>query len=251
MYEYLVAGSIFLCLVVASIGSLLVSEKLPAPYRHDDTNNVVRLAANIFVVTTSLVLGLMLNSAKNTFEAVDRNMHAFATDLILLDRSLRHYGPGASDARKQLAAYLQQAVKGTWGVDGAPVLDDRAAERLLEGVGNALADLTPADPVHADIARAAQINFETVVRRRWVLIEESEGALPAAFLVMLTAWLVLIFASYGYRAPQNAAVVATLVTAAFLIAGSIYLMLDMAVPFSGPIKISPAPLLRAEEQMRR
>ena len=45
--------------------------------------------------------------------------------------------------------------------------------------------------------------------------------------------------------------VTTLVTAAFLLAGSIYLMLDMTVPFSGPIKISPAPLLRAQEQMRR
>lgn len=251
MYEILAAASIFLCLVVASIGSLFVSDKLPARYRHDDTSNVVRLAANIFVVTTSLVLGLMLNSAKNTFEAVDRNMHAFATDLILLDRSLRHYGPEASVAREQLAAYLRQAVKGTWGVDGAPVLDDRTAERLLEGVGNAVATLRPDDPAHADIARAAQTNFENVVRRRWVLIEESEGAMPAAFLVMLTAWLVLIFASYGYRAPQNAVVVMTLATAAFLIAFSIYLILDMAVPFSGPIKISPAPLLRAEAQMRR
>ena len=46
-------------------------------------------------------------------------------------------------------------------------------------------------------------------------------------------------------------VVTTFVTAAFLLAGSIYLMRDMTVPFSGPIKISPAPLLRAEEQMRR
>ena len=90
-----------------------------------------------------------------------------------------------------------------------------------------------------------------MVRRRWVLIEESEGAIPSAFLVMLTAWLVLIFASFGYRAPRNAVVVTTFVTAAFLLAGSIYLMREMTVPFSDPIKISPAPLLRAEEQIRR
>jgi hypothetical protein len=68
---------------------------------------------------------------------------------------------------------------------------------------------------------------------------------------MLTAWLVLIFASFGYRAPRNAVVTLTLVASAALISGSIYLILDMDVPFSGPIKISPAPLLRAEEQMRR
>ena len=72
--------------------------------------------------------------------------------------------------------------------------------------------------MHVDIARAAHINFANVVRRRWVLIEESEGTIPEAFLVMLTAWLALIFASFGYPAPQNAVVVTTLVTAAFLIA---------------------------------
>src|SRR5580765_1224158 len=59
---------LFLCLVAASLGSLVVSKRLPARYRQDDTQDVVRLAANIFVVTTSLVLGLLFNSARNNFE---------------------------------------------------------------------------------------------------------------------------------------------------------------------------------------
>ena len=250
MHEMLVASAIFLCLVAAAISSLLISARLPARYRDDETHTIVRLAANIFVVTTSLVLGLLINSAKNTYEAVDRNVHAFATDLILLDRSLRHYGPEALGVRKQLAVYLHQAVEGTWPASGTPVLDDSAAEHLLDEVGNALSAIRPSDPVRAELWRRAEINYQNVVKRRWVLIEESEGTIPAAFLVMLVTWLVLIFASYGYRAPRNAVVVTTLVVAAFLIAGSIYLILDMDVPFSGPIQISPAPLQRAEVQLR-
>ena len=251
MHEILVAVAIFLCLVAASLGSLVVSERLPAHYRHEDTHNVIRLAANIFVVATSLVLGLLLNSSKNTFESVDRNVHALATDLILLDRSLRHYGPEASGVRQQLAAYVQQAVAGTWPVKGSPMLDDHAAERLLDGVGKALLIIRPSDPMRFELWREAQNNLQSVVKRRWVLIEESDGTIPAAFLVMLAAWLALIFASFGYRAPRNAAVTTTLVVAAFLIATAIYLILDMDVPFSGPIKVSPTPLLRAEEQIRR
>jgi hypothetical protein len=250
MYEILVAVAIFLCLVAASLGSLVVSERLPAQYRHDDTHNVIRLATNIFVVATSLVLGLLLNSSKNVFESVDRNVHAFATDLILLDRSLRHYGPEASSARQQLAAYVRQAVAGTWPVKGSPMLDDHAAERLLDGVGDALMIIRPSDPMRFELWREARNNLQSVEKRRWVLIEESEGTLPAAFLIMLVAWLVLIFASYGYRAPRNAAVTTTLVVAAFLIATAIYLILDMDLPFSGPIQISPTPLLRVEEQIR-
>ncbi len=249
MHEFFVSAAIFLFLAAAAIGSLVLSQRLPAHYRDDDTHNVVRLAANIFVVTTSLVLGLLINSSKNTYEAVDRNMHGFATDLILLDRSLRHYGPDAADVRHRLAAYVRKAVEGTWPASGSPVLEDRAAEHLLDDVGNALATIRPSDPVRAELWRQAEINFQNVAKRRWVLIEESEGTIPAPFLVMLVTWLVLIFASYGFRAPRNAVVVTTLVAAAFLISGSIYLILDMDVPFSGPIQISPAPLLRALEQL--
>jgi len=251
MYEILVAGAIFLCLVAASLGFLVVSERLPAHYRHDDTNSVIRLAANIFVVATSLMLGLLLNSSKTIFESVDRNVHAFATDLILLDGSLRHYGPEAAAARQQLAAYVRQAVAGTWPVNGSPVLEDRAAERLLDGVGDALMAIRPSDPMRFELWREAQTNLQSLAKRRWVLIYESDRTIPSAFLLMLVAWLILIFASYGYRAPRNAAVATTLVVAAFLIATAIYLILDMDEPFSGPIQISPAPLLRAEEQLRR
>jgi len=249
--ELLVAAVIFIALVGVSIGCLVWSDRLPPSHRHDETHAVVRHVANVFVVMTSLVLGLLINSSKNTFEAIDRNVHAFATDLIVLDRSLRHYGPEASAVRQRLAAYVRQAINGTWAPDGAPVLDDRAAEALLDEVGNSLMAIRPTDPVRIELWREAEVSLQGVVKRRWTLIEESEGTIPTPFLGMLVAWLLMIFASFGYRAPQNAVVVRTLIASAFLIAGSIYLILDMDVPFSGPIKISPAPLLRAEEQLRR
>ena len=249
MQEVLVAAAIFLCLTAASLVSLLVSERLPAHYRHEDTHSVVRLAANIFVVMTSLVLGLLINSSKNTFEAIDRNVHAFSTELILLDRALRHYGPEGAVVRQKLANYVRRAVDGTWVPEGAPVLDDRVAEALLDEVGSALTAMRPTDPARVELWRDAEVGYQNVVRRRWALIQESEGTVPTAFILTVVTWLVLIFASYGYRAPRNAVVVMTLSVSAALIAGSIYLILDMSVPFSGPIKISPAPLQRAYQQI--
>ena len=35
---------------------------------------------------TSLVFGLMINSAKNTFESIDANFHGYATSLIIFER---------------------------------------------------------------------------------------------------------------------------------------------------------------------
>ncbi len=250
MNEILIGIATFLCLVVASIGSLVGSAKLAARYRDPDTDRVVKLAANIFVVTTSLVLGLLLNSAKNTYESVDRNVHGLATDLILLDRSLRHYGPEAEDVRRHLAADVQHALDDTWGKSQG-VLNDRAPEILLDDVWDALAAIRPSDPVRSDLWRDAEANLQNVVKRRWTLIVDSEGRIPTMFLIMLIAWLVMIFASYGFLAPRNALTISTLVVAAFLISVSVYLIVDMDVPFSGPIQISPAPLQRVAEQMRR
>jgi hypothetical protein len=46
-------------------------------------------------------------------------------------------------------------------------------------------------------------------------------------------------------------VASSLVVAAALIAGAIYLIIDMDVPFNGPIQVSPAPLQRAIVELRR
>jgi hypothetical protein len=97
---------IFFCLAGAALGSLLIYPKMARQHWQDDTHNVVRLAAGIFALMTSLVLGLLLNSAKNTFESIDRNVHSFATELILMDRTLRQYGPETADARQRLDAYV-------------------------------------------------------------------------------------------------------------------------------------------------
>ena len=103
-----VAPVIFLCLAAASLGTLALQHRLPSRHREDDTQNVVRLIANFFVVMTSLVMGLMINSAKNTLESVDRNIHTFAASMIVLDRTLRHYGPDAGEARQRLLTYAQR-----------------------------------------------------------------------------------------------------------------------------------------------
>jgi hypothetical protein len=47
----------------AALLGLFSKTRLPSEHPQDDTSSVVRLVANLFVVMTSLVLGLMLNSA--------------------------------------------------------------------------------------------------------------------------------------------------------------------------------------------
>jgi len=251
MNEVLVPVLIFLCLLAASFGSLAVYERLPAHHRDENTHAIVKLAANLFVVMTSLVLGLMISAAKNTFESVDRNVHAFATDLILLDRSLVEYGPGTNDTRQRLLDYVKRAVEGTWRGGSQPLIDDIEAERILTSVGTSLRSIKPADAERAELRGVALDRFQKVLEQRWTVVEQSEGTIPAPLIIVVSVWLILIFASFGYRAPRNIIVVAALLIAAALVSTAIYLIIDMDVPFSGPIHVSPAPLQRVIAEMQR
>ena len=58
-----------------------------------------------------------------------------------------------------------------------------------------------------DLVQDAHTIYQTVYELRWELIEQAEGTLPLPLLVMLVAWLMLVFASLGYRAPNNRVVV--------------------------------------------
>jgi len=249
MNETLIALVLFLCLAVSSLGSLAIYERLPARYLGDDTQNVVRLVAGIFSVMTSLLLGLMINSAKNTLESVDRNVHAYAIGLIVLDRTLREYGPEAMPAREHLLKYAQRAAHRTQRDD--LLIADRETENMFYGVSNSLKAIEPRDRERTALWQAARQQHQKLLELRWVIVEQSEGTIPAPILVMLVAWLMLIFASFGFRAPRNAVVVASFLVASALMAAAVYLIIDMDAPFGGPIQVSAAPLERAVAEMQR
>ena len=180
---------------------------------------------------------------------MDKAVHAYATELILLDRTMRQYGPDTDGARQYLQEYTKQAAARMAQSD--PVLGSRPAEALLNDIGNALRTLAPGDADRTALKARLEQRFETVYAMRWALVEQSEGTIPLPLIGLTAAWLVLVFASYGYRAPRNPVMTTSFIVSAVLIAGTIYLTLDMDVPFDGTIQVSPMPLERALAEMRK
>jgi hypothetical protein len=224
----------------------LFSETRPSEHLQDDTRSVVWLGSNLFVVTTDLVLGLMMNSAKNTFETNNRDVRTLATELILLDRTMRAMGPEAEDARRHLVEYVQTSVK------GANILkEDPQAEASLEAAGTSLRAIRVSDEQKVALWNDARQLYRQVVRQRWVVLDEYGGTIPTPLIVLVILWLAIIFASFGYRAPRNTIVTASLCLAALLISAALYLILDMDRPSSGMSQPSKVPVQRASAQLQR
>ena len=80
---------------------------------------------------------------------------------------------------------------------------------------------------------------------RQKLITDDAPALPPLFLVLVTFWLTALFASFGYRAPVNGLVVATVLFVAAAVASALYLLVEMDGSFHGLIVVSARPLTTA------
>jgi hypothetical protein len=245
MREFFIAAAVFGALVAATLGSLVLCRRLPEHHRKDDTHAVIKVAATVFILMASVLLGLLVNSVRNTFDTADKTLHAFATEIILLDRALRVYGPETAPARKRLGDYTQEAIEGTWPTEGTPIIADAKAGAILDGVAAELRGLVAADATRADILTKVEQRMQRVIELRWTLIGASRSTVYTPLFVMLIAWLVLIFASVGFNAPFNPVVVTTTVLAAFVISTSLYIVLDLDLPFDGPVRISPQPLQQA------
>ena len=250
MNEFAVSVLTFLLLSGVALLSMYFHPHLAERHRDTDTATTVSRIANIFVVITSLVFGLLITSSKSTFELVDRNIHNYATDLILLDKVFRNYGNDAAAARAALRAYMEEAIAHPAQTNELEEGKTDTAGRALDRVAIALNAIRPSDAFHEDLLTAARNQYRDVVRLRWTIVEQSEGTIPNPIIAMLIAWLTIIFASYGYRAPKNAVVIAMILISAALISTSLYLVLDMDIPFKGPIRISYEPYYRALLEMK-
>ncbi len=239
------------CLFGAGLISLYLHPRLSERSRNAPTHEVVKLATSMLVVMVSVVLGLLASSMSASFNATSADVRRFATDLILTDHALRQYGPDAAAARERLTAYTARALDGTWPADGGSgIVNDPAAAGLLDDTETAILALHPSGPAQQWLAASAEARLRSVLDMRWTLIAEAETSVSAPLVGVIILWLTLVFASFGYNAPRNRVVVATLLLGAASMAAAIFLIVELGGVFDGLLKVSSAPVLRALDYMR-
>jgi hypothetical protein len=90
-----------------------------------------------------------------------------------------------------------------------------------------------------------------LLRTRWLVLGLVGSSVPRPFLIILMAWLTLLFASFGLFAPRNPIVISALSFCALSVASAILLILELDTPFTGLLEISDGPIRYALSQMGR
>jgi hypothetical protein len=227
----------------AFIGNLLRAI-VPEHHLAEESKDVIKLGMALIVTMTALVLGLMVAAAKGSYDAQDEAVKHTAAKLLLLDRALSKYGPETKETRDLLRRIVASRVAAIWPEDRSKDgnLDAPEAALAAQEIESRIMHLSPQTDVQRRLqSEALQIDSD-IMETRWLILGDLGRSVPMPFLVVVVFWLTIIFGSFGLFAPRNLTVVAVLFLCAVSVAGSIFLILEMARPFEGIMKISSAPL---------
>ncbi len=244
MNALIMATIVFACSVVGVGAGLLLARYLPESHRRPESKDAVKLATGLVATMAALILGLLVGTAKNSFDTEAGGFQQLATNIILLDRGLAHYGPEAAETRAELRRAVRAMIQRLWPADRSrPVsLRDSRITAEASAVHDSLRMLKPTDEFQrSTLAQATQIASE-LARNRWQLTQYEESSLPGAFLAVLAFWLFVLFTSFSMFAPPNATVLVALFVCALSVSGAVFLIVDLDQPFEGLLQISSAPL---------
>jgi hypothetical protein len=225
------------------LGSLL-RRRLPDAHLRDDSKDVVKTATGMIATLVALVIGLLVSSAKSSFDQANAGITEMGARIIMLDRLLGRYGAEAAPIRGRLREAVAAGVDRIWPTTSGPKGGLAAVEKAtgLEDVQEAIRRLTPRDEASRSIQAQALDSCKDLAASRWLMIEQAQGEPPTVFLVMLVFWLTVLFTGLGLLAPGNATTRFSLTICAVSMAGAIFLILEMNRPLDGTIRVSPAPL---------
>ena len=267
MIEFWGAALLLVVLLGGSALGLVIRPFLSEAHRSRETTDLVQLVITMLVTFAALVLGLLTSSVKASFDTVDTDMRGFSIELIRLDQSLREYGEETGPIRALLRRYTAGAIATTWprepvspgddyskrlaSVASDTPIDSSALGELLNQVEVEIRRLEPQDPMHRRLLTTAINQFERVMQMRWKLIEEAHSSISPPFYLVLSFWLLIVFASFGLSAPRNAVSLVTITLGALSIASVVFVILDLDAPVSGVFAVSSQPLREALAQLSR
>jgi hypothetical protein len=99
MNTSLAAALIMACLFAAILIGRVLRRLLPEPHLSADTKDSVKLAVGLVATMAALLLGLLVSSAKGSYDTERNQVIQMAAKVTFLDRVLTLYGPGRRNTR--------------------------------------------------------------------------------------------------------------------------------------------------------
>jgi hypothetical protein len=245
MNPALMSSILFACLFGAVLLGMRLRCLLPEHHRTQDTKDSVKLAVGLVATMAALLLGLLVASAKGTYDTDRSEVIQMAAKIAFLDRVLAVYGPEAAEARAQFRSAVEQMIRHIWPAERGMKAQLEPNTQVGDAFYGAIQRLSPHDDMQRSLkAQAGSVAVE-LGQLRSLLVSQSAPSISKTLLVVVAFWLAIIFLSFGLHSPPNATAIIAQLMAALSVSGAIYLIMELDQPFNGLIRISSEPMLIA------
>jgi hypothetical protein len=222
---------------------------LPQNHLSDNSKGVVMVAMGLVATMTALVLGLLISSAKNSFDTLSSEIIGTSSKVILLDRVLANYGQDTREARDLLRKVVADVLGRIEREQPADPTHSVVPSGEIDSLYDKIHGLLPKDDRQASLRAEALGIVREVRQTRWLIYEQQSASIPLPVLVLLVSWLTVLFISFGLYAPVNGTVIASLLAAAVSVSGAIFLIVELYTPHYALVKLSGAALHTAFTQL--
>ena len=235
---------VFAVIFSGALVGVLVRPLLSETHLNPVSKDVVKMATGLIGTLAALVLGLLIASAKSSFDQKTSQLRQMTATVILLDDLLAQYGPDAAAVRNLLRQSIPPLANRIWHEGeipaGKPAHFQSSAQSLAFEIQ--LERLSPANDTQRSLQSRAIQAFTEGAQTRLQLFAQTGGSIPNPFLIILVFWLSAIFVSFTLFAQTNLIVMTSLFVCALSFACAIFLILELDNPFTGLMGISSTTL---------
>jgi hypothetical protein len=244
MNSIALSSIVLACIFGGALFGMCLPQLLPEDHLSVKSTDVVKLGIGLIGTMAAMVLGLMLSSAKGSYDTEKGELNAMSAKLVLLDRVLAHYGPDAKEARNALHGTVDLLLDQGWS-EHRSLHSHPESSIGSEDLYDRVQELSPKNDEQR-IAKSQAVNMVmNLGGTRWLMLEQRDNSVSMPLLIVLVSWLTIIFISFGLLAPRNGTVVGTLFASALSVSSAIFLILELYSPLTGVIRLSSAPLRSA------
>jgi hypothetical protein len=242
-------GIVSACLLAAVWIGMWLRRFLPEHDLSPQSRRIVEMAMGLVVTMSALLLGLLVNSAKTSYDTIRTQVRQGASNFALLDRILVIYGPRAAEVRGELPALIEESTRRMWPDDADIPAQSKPKPEMGNAFYTAVLRLEARDDTERALkAQAVSLTLE-LGQLNSLMQAESTTSISKPMLVVVVLWLVMIFLAFSLIAPPNATVNFALIASALCAAGAILMILELDQPFAGLMRISNEPMLDVLRQL--
>lgn len=225
----------------ATLLGMWLRAALPDHHLSAEAKESVRVGMGLVATMTALLLGLLIASAKGSYDTQRAQTIQIAANVGFLDRVLAVYGPETAPTRELLRREVEGVIPRIWS-EGSQFSPTNPTAEPAQALYDSLQKLAPQNDTQRSLKAQALVTTIDLSKSLWLLTAQKEPSLVTPLVVAVVLWLAIIFLSFGLFAPANKTVIATMLIVALSVASALFLILELDRPFDGLIQISSSPM---------